>query len=83
MSSELRPERSEQSGTAKGGAGQFAEPEDLGRVANRRSVTTPKRNFVTNIIPSNGVPWQGQGFTECSLYSSRDLGIIQAHTKKD
>ena len=28
-------------------------------------------------------PAPGQGFTECSLYSSRDLGIIQVHTKKD
>ena len=40
MSSELRPERSELAGAVEDGAGQLAKSEDLGRVANRRSVNT-------------------------------------------
>ena len=40
MSSELRPERSELAGAVEDGAGQLAKWEDLGCVANRRSVNT-------------------------------------------
>ena len=40
MSSELRPERSELAGVIEDGAGQLAKWENLGCVANRRSVNT-------------------------------------------